>query len=144
MSPSVILHFSFTVLELLCPFYRSSKRQIVETKEGGGAGGQQKKRLASSEESFNIELVLTSSTKHQIMKRKVEKKAVPLSEGILETAKRRLSGRAARLELEEQMQTKDALSRGRERESSGPARKKSRRPRPHRAALSTGRIQGQL
>jgi hypothetical protein len=48
------------------------------------------------------------------------------------------------LELEEQMQTKDALSRGREREreSSGPARKKSRQPGPHRAALSTGRIKG--
>jgi len=114
----------------------------VETKEGVG------KCLASSEESFNIELVLTSSTKHQIMKRKVEKKAVPLSEDILETANRRLSGRAARLELEEQTQTKDALSRGRERErererhTSGPARKKSRHPRPHRAALSTGRIKG--
>ncbi|CAM6018406.1 unnamed protein product [Sphagnum balticum] len=49
------------------------------------------------------------------MKRKVEKKAVLLSEDILETAKRRLSDRAARLELEEQMQTKDALSRRRER-----------------------------
>ncbi len=120
----------------------------METKEGGERGGGQKKRLASSEESFNIELVLTSSTKHQIMKRKVQKKAVPLSEDILETAKRRLSGRAAQLELEEQMQTKDALSRGRERErkreTSGPASKKSRHPRPHRAAPFNGQNQGQL
>ncbi len=81
-----------------------------------GRGGTKKKCLASSEESFNIELVLTSSTKHQITKREVEKKAVPLSEDILETANRRLSDRAARLELEEQMQTKDALSRGSERD----------------------------
>ncbi len=86
----------------------------METKEGGG-GGDKKNAWHQAEESFNIELVLASSTKHQIMKRKVEKKAVPVSEDILETAKRRLSGRAARLELEEQMQTKDALSQGREK-----------------------------
>jgi hypothetical protein len=77
------------------------------------------------------------------MKRKVEKKAVPLSEDILQTAKRRLSGRAARLELEDQMQTKDALSRRSERETSGPARKKSRHTHgPTGQPLSTGRIKG--
>jgi hypothetical protein len=80
------------------------------------------------------------------MKRKVEKKAVPLSEDILETANRRLSGWAARLELEEQTQTKDALSRGRERERErhfGTREEEEQtHPRPHRAALSTGRIKG--
>jgi hypothetical protein len=138
--PSLFLHSFGALMSVLSKLQASNCRN----KRRRGRGGTKKKCLASSEESFNIELVFTSSTKHQIMKREVEKKAVPLSEDILETANRRLSGRAARLELEEQMQTKDALSRGSERDRlrDPRGRRADRHPRPHRAALSTGRIKG--
>jgi hypothetical protein len=81
------------------------------------------------------------------MKRKVEKKAVPLSEDIPETANRRLSGRAARLELEEQMQTKDALSRGREREREreiGTREEEEQTPTAPPGSPFNGQNQGQI
>jgi hypothetical protein len=110
-----------------------------------GRGGTKKKCLASTEESFNIELVLTSSTKHQITKREVEKKAVPLSEDILETANRRLSDRAARLELEEQMQTK-TLCRAEARETDFGTREEEEQKTPTAPPGSpfNGQNQGQL